>query len=184
MNPYDEMVQALLTDNLRQAAQVSAAQSLLMQASANLEASRQMIENFQKAQRSSGEAMLPASSLAVPSPGKTEKMTPSAPATKASAPSSHKPRVFKAPRVRGRAGQAILDALAKAGTAGLSGAEVNAAVRDVGLSKDSSEKSKTALKKLGLIRHDLIAQHWYALDEQEIKNLNLDNLKYSDYNSN
>ena len=68
----------------------------------------------------------------------------------------------QAPRLRSRVAQIIVDALVAAGDAGLSGMELNKIVAEQGFSKDSSEKAKVSIKRLGLARHDRIATHWYA----------------------
>ena len=69
-----------------------------------------------------------------------------------------------APKVSGLVAQVIVDALAKAGAKGLSGTEVNDAVRDAGFTLDASEKNKTRLKNKNLVYHDRKAQHWYLKD--------------------
>ena len=69
-----------------------------------------------------------------------------------------------APKVSGLVAQVIVDALAKAGAKGLSGTEVNDAVRDAGYTLDASEKNKTSLKNKNLVYHDRKAQHWYLKD--------------------
>jgi len=68
------------------------------------------------------------------------------------------------PQVSGLVAQVIVDALAKAGAKGLSGSEVNGAVRDAGFTLDASEKNKTRLKNKNLVYHDRKAQHWYLKD--------------------
>ena len=68
------------------------------------------------------------------------------------------------PQVSGLVAQVIVDALAKAGAQGLSGSEVNDAVRDAGFTLDASEKNKTRLKNKNLVYHDRKAQHWYLKD--------------------
>jgi hypothetical protein len=69
-----------------------------------------------------------------------------------------------APKVSGLVAQVIVDALAKAGAKGMSGSEVNDAVRDAGFTLDASEKNKTRLKNKNLVYHDRKAQHWYLKD--------------------
>lgn len=69
-----------------------------------------------------------------------------------------------APKVSGLVAQVIVDALAKSGAKGLSGTEVNDAVRDAGYTLDASEKNKTRLKNKNLVYHDRKAQHWYLKD--------------------
>lgn len=69
----------------------------------------------------------------------------------------------QAPRLRSPVAQIIVDALADAGDAGLSGMALNQLVAERGFTKDSSEKAKVSLKRAGLVRHDRIATHWYAL---------------------
>jgi hypothetical protein len=68
------------------------------------------------------------------------------------------------PQVSGLVAQVIVDALARAGAKGLSGSEVNDAVRDAGFTLDASEKNKTRLKNKNLVYHDRKAQHWYLKD--------------------
>ena len=72
-----------------------------------------------------------------------------------------------APKVSGLVAQVIVDALAKAGAKGLSGTEVNDAVRDAGYTLDASEKNKTRLKNKNLVYHDRKAQHWYLKDPKK-----------------
>ena len=63
-----------------------------------------------------------------------------------------------------RASYNLGNALAKAGAKGLSGSEVNDAVRAAGFTLDASEKNKTRLKNKNLVYHDRKAQHWYLKD--------------------
>ncbi|MGY2051814.1 hypothetical protein [Methylobacterium sp. JK268] len=65
-------------------------------------------------------------------------------------------------RLRSRVAQIIVDALAEAGDAGLSGKEINDIIIKAGFTKDSSEKAKLFLKRNGWARHDSHAMHWYA----------------------
>ncbi len=94
----------------------------------------------------------------------TEPVPMPSPVTPTSPPTPAKPVRTGAPSVvLGRAATVIVEALERAGEAGLSGTELNDAVRDAKMSKDASEKAKTRLKRLGLVRHDELARRWYAL---------------------
>jgi hypothetical protein len=67
------------------------------------------------------------------------------------------------PRLRSRVAQLIVDALAEAGDAGLSGQAINEIVVKYQYGKDASEKAKLFLKRNGLVRHDRQAMHWYSI---------------------
>ena len=69
------------------------------------------------------------------------------------------------PAVSGPVAKVIVAALAKAGPRGLSGAELNAVVKEAGYQLDASEKSKTRLKRDGKVIHDRQAKMWYALGQ-------------------
>lgn len=69
----------------------------------------------------------------------------------------------QAPRLRSPVAQIIVEALAAAGDAGLSGMALNHIVAEKGYQKDTSEKAKIFLKRARLARHDRAATHWYAI---------------------
>ncbi|EIZ87233.1 hypothetical protein WYO_0097 [Methylobacterium sp. GXF4] len=69
----------------------------------------------------------------------------------------------QAPRLRSPVAQIIVEALAEAGDAGLSGMALNQIVARKGFQKDTSEKVKVVLKRANLVRHDRAATHWYAI---------------------
>ncbi|MDX7952925.1 hypothetical protein P7D22_17305 [Lichenihabitans sp. Uapishka_5] len=88
-------------------------------------------------------------------PGRDVRRSP-APFDAAQVPTAHPPYM------PGRAAKLILDALEQAGAQGLSGGEVNEAVRNGGLSLDAAEKTKSRLKKAGLAEHDNRIKRWWA----------------------
>lgn len=99
----------------------------------------------------------------------TETVPMPLPAAPASPPPPGRPeRAGASSVVLGRAATVIVEALKRAGEAGLSGTELNDAVRDAQMSKDASEKAKTRLKRLGLVRHDELARRWYPLPRAEV----------------
>lgn len=99
--------------------------------------------------------------------GRTEKEAPAQPA-QVDEPVSGGVERLPVPQVSGLVAQVIVDALSKAGAKGLSGSEVNDAVRDAGFTLDASEKNKTRLKRQNLVYHDRKAQHWYLTDPGKV----------------
>ena len=56
----------------------------------------------------------------------------------------------------------MIEELERAGSEGMSASDLNALVMGASMSKDTAEKSKAALKKMGILSHDSKALRWYA----------------------
>lgn len=74
-------------------------------------------------------------------------------------------RQLSLPVVSGPVAKVIVEALAEAGSRGMTGAELNEVVKRAGFQKDASEKSKGRLKREGKVRHDEKARMWFAIDQ-------------------
>ncbi|GJD37226.1 hypothetical protein [Methylobacterium aerolatum] len=78
------------------------------------------------------------------------------------APGQAETSVPAAARQRSPARRLMIEALEGARENGLTAVEVNALIEGAGMSRDTSEKAKAALKREGVVGHDLRAQRWYA----------------------
>lgn len=67
-----------------------------------------------------------------------------------------------AARQRSPARRIMIAALERAGNDGIHATDLNKIVTDAKMSRDTSEKSKAAMKRMGVIGHDPQALRWYA----------------------
>lgn len=92
--------------------------------------------------------------------------TPTEPRKRTSARS--KPKTLPAPDITKGVAGTIVRALEQAGPAGLSGGELNKVVEDAQFTIDAAEKTKSRLKKNGLVIHNKLAQRWYAIVKDDL----------------